>query len=795
MIRLSIGNSRMDKKWNAVEMELSEFRDRISQTKRTAETVEQYRKLGKAKQDDIKDVGGFVLGTLKDGRRKKDCVLTRSGLSLDMDYATPDIIDQIEMFFSFHCLFYSTHKHTPEKPRLRLIIPLSREVTPDEYCAVARKVADEIGIELFDDTTYEPSRLMYWPSTSSDGEFIFREVEGEPLNPDEVLLKYTDWHNTAEWPVSKRQQSVVQRDIKKQADPLEKPGMVGAFCRTYSVVEAIDTFIPDVYKHSAMPGRYDYIPADSQAGVVLYEDKFAYSHHATDPACGKLMNAFDVVRIHKFGSLDARADADTDPTKLPSFKAMQELAVQDERVKIQLAKERVGIAQSEFDEEIDEENWQTLLELDKTGKVKDTLTNIANIIRYDPNLKAIVYNEFKSTIDAVGDLPWKQVKPGWSDADLANAKLYFERVYGIWSPTKFKDALLAVVSAERLYHPIKEYFSTLQWDGVERLDTLLIDYMGAEDTPYVRAVTRKTLTAAVARIYEPGIKFDSILILNGPQGVGKSTFFSLLGRQWYSDSLSISDMRDKTSAEKLQGYWILELGELAGIKKVDVETVKSFVTRTDDKYRQSYGIMVESHPRTCIIVGSTNSEGGFLRDITGNRRFWPVHVTGTGKHHPWELESVDQIWAEAIVRYREGEELYLKGSVAAEAYVRQQEAMESDDREGIVADYLDTLLPDGWDNMDLYQRRSFLSGSEFGGVPNTGTTLRDRVCIMEIWCECFGKERQNLKRTESYEVESILNKIPGWKRYDGNASGKMRIPGYGIQKAFVRVATEKPGNQ
>ena len=240
-LKLSIGNSRMDKKWNAVEMELSEFRDRISQTKRTAETVEQYRKLSKAKQDDIKDVGGFVLGTLKGGRRKKDCVLTRSGLSLDMDYATPDIIDQIEMFFSFQCYFYSTHKHTPEKPRLRLIIPLSREVTPDEYCAVARKVAEDIGIELFDDTTYEPSRLMYWPSTSADGEFVFHEIEGDLLNPDTVLSRYTDWHNTAEWPVSKRQQSVVQRDIKKQADPLTKPGTVGAFCRTYSVGDAIDT--------------------------------------------------------------------------------------------------------------------------------------------------------------------------------------------------------------------------------------------------------------------------------------------------------------------------------------------------------------------------------------------------------------------------------------------------------------------------------------------------------------------------------------------------------------------------
>lgn len=785
-MRLSIGNSRMDKKWNLVEMELSEFRDRISQTRRTAETVEQYRKLGKAKQDDIKDVGGFVLGTLKGGRRKKDCVLTRSGLSLDMDYATPDVIDQIEMFFSFQCYIYSTHKHTPEKPRLRLIIPLAREVTPDEYCAVARKVADEIGIELFDDTTYEPSRLMYWPSTSSDGEFVFHEITGTLLDPDVELAKYRDWHNTAEWPVSKRQQTIVNRDIKKQADPLEKPGMVGAFCRTYSITDAIDTFLQDVYKHSSMPGRYDYIPADSQAGVVIYEDRFAYSHHATDPACGKLMNAFDVVRIHRFGLQDAKADEDTDPAKLPSFKAMQEFVLQDNRVKVQLAKERTQAAQTEFESESDDEDWQTVLELDKQGKVKDTLTNIAAIIRHDPQLRNIVYNEFKCMIDVIGDLPWKQVKPGWGDTDISCAKLYFERVYGIWSPTKFKDALLAVVSAERLYHPIKEYFETLQWDGTERVDTLLIDYLGAEDTPYVRAVTRKTLAAAVARVYEPGIKFDSILVLNGPQGIGKSTLFTLLGKQWYSDSLSITDMKDKTAAEKLQGYWILELGELAGMKKVDVETMKSFVTRTDDKFRQSYGVVVESHPRSCIIVGSTNSEGGFLRDITGNRRFWPVHVSGNGKHHPWELTEVDQIWAEAIERYRAGEELYLKGRVAADAYAMQQDAMESDDREGVIADYLETLLPANWDKMDLFQRRSFLGGSEFDGAPKAGTVRREKVCIMEIWCECFGKERQNLKRSDSYEVESILMKVGGWEPIQGLKSGKTRFPLYGPQKTFVR---------
>lgn len=793
MIRLSTGNSRMEKKWNLAEMELSDFRERISTTRRTSETVEQYRKMSKAQQDSIKDVGGFVLGTLKGGRRKKDTVLTRSGLTLDMDYGTPDIMDEIEMFFDFHCMIYSTHKHTPEKPRLRLIIPLSREVTPDEYGAVARKVAEEIGIELFDDTTYEPSRLMYWPSTSADGEFVFREIEGKVLDPDAVLAKYKDWRNTAEWPVSKRQQTIVQRNIQKQANPLEKPGIVGAFCRTYSIRDAIDTFLQDTYKHSAMPGRYDYIPADSQAGVVIYEDKFAYSHHATDPACGKLMNAFDVVRLHRFGDLDAKADPDSDPSRLPSFKAMQEFAVQDESVKIQLGKEREQLAQAEFNA-ADDENWQTLLELDKQGKVKDTMANIAAIVSHDENFKSIVYNEFKGCIDVIGPLPWKQVKPGFNDSDVANAKLYFERIYGIWSPTKFKDALLAVVAAERIYHPIKNYFAGLNWDGVPRLDSLLIDYCGAEDNPYTRAVTRKTLCAAVARVYEPGRKFDSILVLSGPQGIGKSTFFAKLGGAWYSDSLAISDMKDKTAAEKLQGYWILELGELAGIKKVDVETVKSFVTRVDDKYRQAYGMVVESHPRSCIIVGTTNSESGFLRDITGNRRFWPVQVSEHGSHHPWDLEEIDQVWAEAIQAYKDGESLFLSGEVAQMAYAKQQEAMESDDREGLVQDYLDRLLPENWDNMDLYQRRTFLGSGEFEDTPTEGTVRRERVCIMEIWCECFGKERQNLKKADSYELEGILNKIGGWERYKGNASGKMRISGYGIQRAFIRNENAKTSN-
>lgn len=782
---VSTGNSRMDKKWNGTEMELDDFKSRISATKYTAETTAQYKKLSKAKQDDIKDVGGFVLGRLKGGRRKKDCVISRSAVTLDMDYGREGIIDEIEMFFDMKIMIYSTHKHTPENPRLRLIIPLSREITPDEYGAVSRKIAEDIGIELFDDSTYEPSRLMYWPSTSADGDFVFREIDGAVVNPDEVLSRYRDWKDVSSWPVSNRQTAVVTRNIKKQENPLEKGGLIGAFNRAYSITEAIDTFIPDVYRHSALPGRYDYVPADSSAGVVIYDDLFAYSHHATDPCCNNLMNAFDVVRLHKFGGLDAKADEGTEIGKLPSFKAMQDFASQDEKVKAVLAEERQKTAAEEFSEP--DGDWQGRLDIDRQGRVKDTLTNIALIIKYDPNLQNIVYNEFKDTIDVIGELPWTQVKPGWNDSDLANAKVYFERVYGIWSPTKFKDALLAVVSSNRVYHPIKKYFSRLKWDGKERIDTLLIDYFGAADTPYTRAVIRKTLVAAVARIFEPGKKFDSILVLNGPQGMGKSTFFAILGMEWFSDSLSIADMRDKTAAEKLQGYWILEISEMNGIKKTDVETVKSFVSRQDDKFRQAYGVNVESHPRSCVIVGSTNSESGFLRDVTGNRRFWPVHVPGTGKMHPWEVCDVGQIWAEAIELYNRGEELFLKGKEAEEAYKMQQDAMESDDREGIVEEYLARLLPDNWDTMDLYQRRAFLGEGEFDTSGINGTATRERVCIMEIWCECFGKERQNIKKADSYEIEGIINKIGGWKRYDGNASGKMRIPLYGVQKTFVKI--------
>ena len=787
-IQIATGNSRMEKRWNNVEMELDEFIERISHTIRTAETVEQYMKMTKAKQDAIKDVGGYVAGRLKGGRRKKDSVEYRSIITEDIDHAVPGLIEQIEMLQDYRCFIYSTHKHTPENPRLRLVILLSRPVSPDEYVAIARKVAEDIGIEMFDDTTYEPSRLMYWPSTSSDGEFIFKDIEGEPLNPDEVLSRYKNWRDSSEWPVSSRQQNIVQREMRKQADPLTKDGVIGAFCRTYSIEEAIAAFLSDVYQPSAMPGRYDYIPADSQAGVVVYEGKFAYSHHATDPACGKLMNAFDMVRIHRFGDMDAKTSEDTEPSKLPSFGAMSEFAVNDENVKMTIAGERMEKAEREFSGE--NEDWMKELEYEKRSTVvKNTLRNLLLILNNDEKLKGIVFNQLSDGMEIKGQVPWEHPGRFWRDADDAQLISYIDLTYGTFSMRNYNIAVTKAAD-DRSYHPVREFLDALpEWDKVPRVDTLLIDYLGADDTPYVRAVTRKTLCGAVCRVLSPGCKFDTMLVLNGPQGVGKSTLISRLAGDWFSDSLNLSDTKDKTAAEKLQGYWIMEIGELAGLKKAEVETLRSFLSRQNDIYRASFGKRATPHLRQCVFFGTTNAEKGYLRDTTGNRRFWPVKTPGGSRKHSWELsaEEIRQIWAEVLVYVKAGERLYLDGKMEDTAKSEQREAMESDEREGLVREYLDTLLPEKWDDMDLFERRNFLHGEDFGKPDLKGTVRRMSVSNMEIWCECFGKERANLKRMDSGEISAIMARIGGWD----SGRKKERISLYGPQWVYRRVPKQE----
>ena len=805
---IAIGRSRKAAQWQNREMLWSEFLDKLANTTRTRETVNDYAAMTKAERDNVKDVGGFVGGYLKNGRRSSASVVNRCLVCLDADNADTGLLDDLDMTFINAYALYSTHSHTPEKMRLRLIIPLSRTVTPDEYAAIARRVADDLTLARFDPTTFEPARLMYWPSTPEDGEYLFRYADQPFLDPDEVLATYADWQDASLWPTTQPVEAKMRRSVSKQEDPLTKRGIIGAFCRAHSITDILENVLSDRYTSTTQDDRYTFVGGSTTGGLVVYDDKYAFSHHATDPAGGKLCNAFDLVRWHLFTPGGTAPDGSRVGDENASIRRMQEYAAQDEATRRTLSEERREQAALEFGDldaleaqpaqaQFTDENWQEKLEVDKQGRVKDTLGNLALILRNDPRLKDIAYNIHRSGIDIRRDaegrttLPWTPIKPGWNESDLGSLLIYLDHVYTLYTPAKLKSILLAIAT-ERSYHPIRDYIESLPaWDGVPRVDTLFVDYLGAADTAYTRAVARKMLVAAIARVYQPGIKFDSVVVLNGPQGMGKSSFFAKLGGKWFSDSLTIGDMKDKTAPEKLQGQWILELGELAGLKKVDVETVKAFITRQDDKFRHSYGYSVEDHPRQCIIVGSTNNEDGFLRDITGNRRFWPVTCASGGAHRPWQVaDVVEQLWAEAYMLYQHGEPLYLTPEVERLAETEQSGALESDAREGVVEEYLERLLPEDWDRMDLAERRGFLRNDQFNGGDKPGAVRRTVVSAVEIWAECFGKDPSQIKRSDTYDIFGMLMRIGGWEKYKGNKNGLIRRPPYGPQRCYQRVAQD-----
>ena len=780
-LAIAYGNSCYSKTWSNKTIRFDELCSRLEQTIRTSETVEEYPRLPKAERDKVKDKGGFVGGHLRDNRRKRENVAYRSMLIHDADHADRDFIARYVAEHPYASCLYTTHGHTPQAPRVRIVVPLARDVTPDEFIAIARYFAADLGIDMFDECSYRPHQLMYWPTTPTNGEYLFHRCEGKWLDPDQYLSQHPNWKDLSLLPTSSRESAVHQTSNRHVENPLEKSGLIGTFCRTYSITEAIETFLADVYEPSVVPGRYDYIPADSAAGVVVYDDNFAYSHHATDPACGHLLNAFDLVRIHKFGKLDDKVPAETSPGKLPSYKEMCKFVIEDDKVKLAIALERQENATKEF---ANDTEWLSRLEYEPRSQVlKNNLSNLTLILENDPNLKNIVFNQQLDGMEIKGEVPWTHPSKFWRDADDAQLISYIDRNYGAFSARNYEIAVVKVAD-DRSYHPIREYIESLPaWDDTPRVDTLLIDYLGADDNEYVRAVTRKTLCAAIARILNPGCKFDTMLVLNGPQGVGKSTLISKLAGEWFSDSLNLSDTKDKTAAEKLQGYWILEIGELAGLRKAEVETLRSFISRQNDIYRASFGKRATPHLRQCVFFGTTNAESGYLRDTTGNRRFWPVKTPGNGKKRSWQLSTfeVQQIWAETLAYVKNGEKLYLDSTLEQLAKSEQREALESDEREGLVREYIDTLLPEEWDQMDLFERKNFLNGSEFGGEKRQGTIRRESVSNMEIWCECFGKERANLKRVDANEISAIMTRIGGWER----SKIKVRLPLYGPQWIYV----------
>lgn len=789
---IAVAKSRHDKTLRNKSVEWEELARRLEKTTKTPETLAEYKAMPKERQGEIKDVGGFVGGYLNAGSRKTGNVVYRSILSLDLDEASATMWEEFTLLYDCSAVVYSTHKHTADKPRVRLVIPLSRDVQIDEYEAIARKLAEHIGIEQVDDTSYEPHRLMYWPSTSKDGEYYYRRQDGEPLDVDSVLASYKDWRDCTTWAYSSRVSMRIRQATKQAGEPTEKGGIVGAFCRAYTIREAIAKYLPKVYEPGKSENRYTYTEGTTSGGVIIYDDKFTFSHHATDPASGKLCNAFDLVRLHRYSQADANSLPDTPVNRLPSYKLMEELARQDKRVVQLIASERIAEAGEDFadidsagnTEEPDSDEWQKELDVDKRGNFLKTLKNIELILTNDKALRgALKRDEFNHTDVLVKSLPWREKsvsRPYWDNEDDANLRCYLAREpWNMEGKDKIYDAFEAMMSKRR-FHPIRDYLNSQLWDGVPRLDTLMIDYLGAFDSDLTRAMTRKTFVAAVARVMRPGTKWDYILTLLGGEGIGKSTILKRMGREWFSDSFT--SVEGKEAMEQVQRKWLIELGELTNYKRSSVEAYKAFLSKTDDTFRPAYGRKIETYPRQCVFFATTNEEH-FLKGDTGNRRWWVIEV---GKQaHKYDLwrdltdDVVAQLWAEALHYYEHGEQLYLPAELEKQARERQVENSESgaDERIGIIHTYINKLLPTDWASRSIESRRRWLSDGD--PLQAYGVVQRETVCAVEVLAECFGERIDEKTRYKTRDINALF-RLMGLRELPT----ARRVPLYGLQRLF-----------
>jgi len=798
-LNIATADSRQAKTWTNTLISWANLVDRLQEPIRLNLTTTRYRAIDKEERQAVKDVGGYVAGRCDKGSRKASAVTDMQVVRLDMDGAPTDWQEVLEWTLSgFLYAAHTTTSHTPGTPRVRVLVPLNRPVTAEEYGFVARQVAMTIGEGYWPDlTTFRHNQMMFWPSVCSDGEWIFVEGTGLVLDVDEILEENPNWDDLSTWPMSVDSGGMAGSKSKQQ-DPLEKKGWVGAFCKNYNINEAIENFLPGVYISGNTPDRYSYTNGSLRNGLVVYnEARWAYSYHAiSDPAAGQLLNSWDLVRIHLYGELDEKAGENVPNNRRPSFLRMLELAKGDSAVLGLMAKERLEVADS-FDVEPEDETpdpwddskWLSKLTLANDTFPKKTFRNLCIVLRYDPEFcKLFRFNSMSHEVELTGkwetkiglgkegaEVVRKIGASGFeslSDHHISAIRNKLERRWGRdWSAGTLHDAV-KLVARDDTYHPIVEILDGLSWDGVERLETWLTDYCDVEDSKYTRQVSRKVLISAVARAREPGCKCDYMLMLLGEQETGKSAVCRILALQdrFFTELRTVDP---KIAAENIGGIWIVEMPELEALNKSDTNSFKAFLTVQTDRFRPAYGRTVESRPRTSIVIGTSN-EGEVLKDPTGGRRFWPV-ATGTINFQGLKL-VVEQLYAEADLAYMIGENLWLEGDAKIAAKEVQEENRQGDPWEESIRIWLEKPIPKNW-----YESgdKEYMFEEEM--------VERTRVCAQEIMAECLQIPAGRQTSTDKKRVGTVMRNTLGW---DGKGGKPIPIrfgKRYGVQKGWNRI--------
>lgn len=804
---------------------------------RTKETVLEYEKGDREFKTKCKDKGGFIAGTSENNKRDATSIKTRNMVTLDMDYCPPNILQIIRdkqektKDLNFKFFVYSTHSHTAEKPRLRLIVPLSYEVEVEKYEPIARAIANIIGIEYFDATTFQINRIMYFPSVSIDGDYIcesFGFDEWNELEPDEMLERYMDYLNIAEFQkphyidglrVDKIAKGTTRSSIKT------KYRIVNAFNTEYTVSEAIEFFLKEEYDRGKTADRYTYRGGESKDGLVILSDQYAYSHHATDPAQGRLLHAFDIVRIHKFGKQDTDSTQQLEDEhygKSTSFRAMFDyirgnlpnVMKHMPEIKKLEKQEKEFTTNSIVVEEnsVEESNWKLTLDYmgpDNDRHPKSNARNIKIIFENDPYFKGLFY--YDSLKDAICfDRPpaWNKEKNKGdmlSDEDDSEIRVYLNTVYTISGKDLIYDSVVHQASKKRI-HPIRTFLANLpEWDGKKRIETIICDLYDMVPNAFYKEASKAWWVGIIQRIMRPGSKFDMMLVISGEQGVGKSQFGKSIATLNWGGPMQTIDSQpnyfgddelpfDKKDAyEQLGGIMIYELPEFEKYyKKSDTSTIKSFLSKTTDKYRKSYGRRVGEYKRQCVFIATTNDVRP-LRDRTGNRRFLPFYsklernVSRLYDHNYWNENIRNQCLAEAMSYYDDGFNPMSGFSTEAKRIWDElnEKATSENDSMPIVEMYLNNKFPVNYFNMPMMDMKKYYPEHierDFEGR-TINRTFRDEFSLKEIYCIAFNRD---ISHTPDYimreQIENALDRLGFQKQSYRRSQGL-----FGQQTVYKRM--------